>query len=92
MSIDINPETERLVREEINSGHFRSIDDLIVSGVNAWREKHGSPPAPGGPLDRRTGQDLIDACAKVQGLLTDEEVDTLFARSSCSYSRPVVFE
>ena len=54
MSIDLSPETERLVREEISSGHFRSVDDLIISGVHAWREKNGStaatpetPPAAG---------------------------------------------
>ena len=46
MSIDINPETERLVREEIRGGHFRSVDELIVSGVHAWREKHISTAAP----------------------------------------------
>jgi hypothetical protein len=39
----------------------------------------------------RTGQDLIDASAKVRGLLTDEEVDTLFSRRP-SFSRPVDFE
>jgi hypothetical protein len=39
MSIQIdNPETERIVREEIASGHFRSVDDLIAAGVHAWRE------------------------------------------------------
>jgi Arc/MetJ-type ribon-helix-helix transcriptional regulator len=37
MSIEINPETERLVREEIASGHFRSVDDLIVAGLHAWK-------------------------------------------------------
>ena len=40
MNIEINPETETLVREEITSGHFRSVDDLIVTSVQAWREKH----------------------------------------------------
>jgi len=42
---------------------------------------------------RRTGtdQDLIDACAKVRGVLTDEEVDTLFRRTP-SFIRPVDFE
>ena len=40
---------------------------------------------------KRTGQDLIDACAMVRGLLTDEEVDTLFTRTP-SFSRPVDFE
>lgn len=39
----------------------------------------------------RTGQALIDACAKVRGLLTDEEVDTLFSRTP-SFSRPVDLE
>lgn len=36
----LKPETERLVQEEIRSGHFHSVDDLIVEGVQAWREKH----------------------------------------------------
>ena len=40
MQIEITPETERLVREEISNGHFRSVDDLIQAGVEAWREKH----------------------------------------------------
>jgi Arc/MetJ-type ribon-helix-helix transcriptional regulator len=43
VSIDMSPETERLVRAEIRSGHFRSVDDLIISGVNAWREKYLQP-------------------------------------------------
>jgi Arc/MetJ-type ribon-helix-helix transcriptional regulator len=40
MKIEINIETERLVREEIVSGHFRSVDDLIVRSVHAWRERN----------------------------------------------------
>jgi len=39
MTIPVTQETERLVREEIQSGHFASVDDLIVQGVRAWREK-----------------------------------------------------
>ena len=42
MHIDIDPETERLVREEISSGHFRSVDELIEAGVEALREKNAS--------------------------------------------------
>ena len=37
---------------------------------------------------RRTGQALIDVCAKVRGILTDDEIDTMFARNR-SMSRPV---
>ena len=39
MSIELKPETERLVQEEIQSGHFQSVDELIVRGVQALREK-----------------------------------------------------
>jgi Arc/MetJ-type ribon-helix-helix transcriptional regulator len=39
MSIELKPETERLVQEEIRSGNFQSIDELIVEGVRALREK-----------------------------------------------------
>jgi hypothetical protein len=34
---------------------------------------------------------LIDASARIRGLLTDEEVDTLFSRNP-SLARPVDFE
>ncbi len=43
------------------------------------------------PSERRTGQDLVDACQSVRGLLTDAEVDALFSRSP-SVSRPVDLE
>jgi len=39
--VDLKPETERLVQEEISSGHFRSVDELIMAGVHAWRAQHG---------------------------------------------------
>ncbi|MGA2596547.1 MAG: hypothetical protein ABSH09_06085 [Bryobacteraceae bacterium] len=42
MTINVKPETEQLVQEEIQNGHFRSVDDIIVEGVQAWRDKHRS--------------------------------------------------
>jgi len=44
MSIELKPETERLVQEEIRNGNFHSVDELIVEGVHAWREKHETEP------------------------------------------------
>jgi len=49
LHIDIAPETERVVREELRSGHFRSVDDLILSGVEAWRERNTVAPATEAP-------------------------------------------
>jgi len=40
MPVDLKPETERLVQQEIGCGHFHSVDELITEGVYAWREKH----------------------------------------------------
>jgi Arc/MetJ-type ribon-helix-helix transcriptional regulator len=39
MTVQLKPETERLVQEEIKNGHVRSVDELIVQGVRALREK-----------------------------------------------------
>ena len=39
MSIEIKPETERLIREELKKGHFGSVDEIIIEGVQARREK-----------------------------------------------------
>ncbi len=57
MSIDINPETERVVREELSQGHFGSVDELILSGVQAWRERHLPQVEATVPTYRFNGQD-----------------------------------
>jgi Arc/MetJ-type ribon-helix-helix transcriptional regulator len=58
MTIEIKPETEQLVQEEIESGHFHSVDELIIQGVHAWRERFGARPE---PLTRKPRKRLIDA-------------------------------
>ena len=84
MTIEIHrPELEALIRERLNSGAFQNAEDVIMQALRS------APAAE--PPHRRTGQELIDLCAKVRGLLTDEEVDTLFSRTH-SFSRPVDFE
>ena len=83
LTIDLQPEIERIL---VAKAQARGVSpaDLVEEIVE--REVKATPLA-----DRRTGQSLIDACAKVRGILSDEEVDTLFARSP-SRSRPVDFE
>ena len=39
MTIQLNPETEKLVQEELQNGHFHSVDEIIVQGIRARREK-----------------------------------------------------
>jgi len=38
MIVELKPETERLVQEEIERGHVQSVDELIVQGIRALRE------------------------------------------------------
>ena len=53
MHIDIAPETERLIREEIGSGNVHSVDELIKAGVAALREKIAAcqSPTPAGTTE-----------------------------------------
>ncbi len=84
ITVDIRPEVEaELARQAAAQG--RAIEAYAASLL----EEAAHVPAP--QLPRRTGQDLVDASAKVRGLLTDEEVDTLFSRKP-SFARPVDFE
>ncbi len=46
MTVELKPETERLVREELQSGHVQTVDELVVQGVRALREKSKVVPAP----------------------------------------------
>jgi hypothetical protein len=43
MTTTLKPETERLVQEELQSGHFHTVDEIIVEGVQARREKEPPP-------------------------------------------------
>ena len=84
ITVDIRPEVEaELIRQAAARG--RAVEahaaTLLEDAVQQQSE----------PATVRTGQSLIDACAKVRGLLTDDEVDTLFSRDR-SFARPVDFE
>jgi hypothetical protein len=45
MTVELKPETERLVQEELQSGHVQTVDELIVYGVQALRDKSKAVPA-----------------------------------------------
>ncbi len=84
ITLDIRPEVEaELVRQAAARGRAIEVHAATLL-EDAVHLQAAAVPA-------RTGQSLIDACAKVRGLLTDEEVDTLFSRKP-SFARPVDFE
>ncbi len=59
MPIELKPETERLVEEEMRNGHFHSVDELIVAGVHALREKQHAQPPPEGQKRKQTLSEFL---------------------------------
>ncbi len=53
MTIQLKPEQERIIQEEIEAGHFRSPDEVLDHALAALREKSNvaqwpeRPPRPG---------------------------------------------
>lgn len=45
MRIQLTPEAERIVRREVQSGHFRTGEEVIAEALRAWEEKHRSGAA-----------------------------------------------
>ncbi len=80
MSLEVKPETEQLVREEIRSGRFASVDDLITQGVLAWRVQHRQPPA--GKLT------AAEAIARIRELRRGVTLGGLRVKDLASEGRP----
>ena len=81
--LDLQPEIERGLLAQAQA---KGVSLAEYASEVLAREAKG-----GGPMQSRTGQELIDACARVQGVFTDEEIDELFSRNA-SPSRPVDLE
>jgi Arc/MetJ-type ribon-helix-helix transcriptional regulator len=45
MNINLTPEQERIVNDELQSGHFRSAEEVIAQALVALREKERSSVA-----------------------------------------------
>ncbi len=84
MNIEIhNPELEQRVREQIQSGQFHDVDDLLKKALDALAEKDTAVPSPRGerPAGRKSLVDLF-AESPLKGLDLD------FSRNK-SGARPV---
>ena len=76
ITLNLTPEIEQSLRHRAQAQGI-SLGDYVEEIVK--REASAARPAPG-----LSGQALVDAAARVRGLLTDEEVDTLFSRNRSS--------
>jgi len=44
MTINLTPEQERIVKDELKAGHFRSVEEVIGEALQVLREKEKSGP------------------------------------------------
>jgi Arc/MetJ-type ribon-helix-helix transcriptional regulator len=47
MNIKLSPEQEKIVKDELQSGHFRDVEEVIAEALQALREKERSHSAAG---------------------------------------------
>jgi Arc/MetJ-type ribon-helix-helix transcriptional regulator len=54
MNINLTPEQERIINEEVRSGHFRSVEEVIAKALVVLRERDGASLAAGRSVDDRS--------------------------------------
>jgi hypothetical protein len=79
VAVELKPETEKLVREEIRNGHFHSVDEMIKAGVYARRAHQPEETTPRAPK-KNFAQFLLDSPLPGSGLNLERQKD---------YPRPV---
>ena len=85
MHIEIHrPELEALINERLQTGVFENVEDVI------WQALRNSiPPA---KSDQPSNyKNLVEVFASIRGLLSDEEIESVFGRN-LSTSRRINFE
>jgi Arc/MetJ-type ribon-helix-helix transcriptional regulator len=54
MNITLTPEQERIIHDELKSGHFRSVEEVIATALAALRERGRSSSAGNGNGDQES--------------------------------------
>ena len=95
MDIDIHhPELEALIQQRMASGAFHDVEDALLNALKSAPPPKETVKSSSNemslvsqlPGSRR--ENFLTMLDSVRGLLTDEEVDTLFARDR-SVDRPI---
>ena len=75
ITLNLDPDIEQGLLAQAQAKGL-SITDYVEELIEQ-QARQATPMMP----DTRTGQALIDVFAEIRGLLTDEEIDTMFARN-----------
>ena len=78
MNINLTPEQERIVQEELKAGHFRSVEEVIGQALQVLREKEKSAAAvTSNGAQREAVQDMLAFVEKNRVRLEDVSVKEL---------------
>lgn len=78
MHVDLTPEQERIVREKLKSGLFRTAEEVIGEALHALREKEGPSREPlANGFRTEAVQEMLDFVEKNRVDLEDVSVKNL---------------
>lgn len=75
MTIELKPEQERIIQEEIRSGHFRNVDEVLDHALAALRKKNVPPDSESRKLRKNFAQFLMESPLAGSGLDLERDKD-----------------
>ncbi|HLJ29410.1 MAG TPA: hypothetical protein VKY85_22065 [Candidatus Angelobacter sp.] len=75
MTIELNPEQERIIQEEIQSGHFRTAHEVLSHALAALREKNSCPESEPKKRRKNFAQFLMESPLAGSGLDLERDRD-----------------
>jgi putative addiction module CopG family antidote len=77
MTVNLTPEQERFIQEELQSGHFRTAEEVIANALLALREKEILSNAVGNGQRDEGVRDMLNFAEKNRTVLKDISVKEL---------------
>jgi Arc/MetJ-type ribon-helix-helix transcriptional regulator len=76
MTIELKPEQERIIREEIQSGHFRNAEEVLDHALAALRERNSSSVTGEKKSRKNFAQFLMESPLAGSGLDLERDKDS----------------
>lgn len=77
MTINLTPEQERIVNDQLKSGHFRSAEDVIAQALIALQDKEPLAASPGNGNREEAVREMLNFVEKNRTLLQGISVKQL---------------
>ncbi len=86
MHINLTPEQEQLVKDELTAGHYQTVEQVIGEALQALRERERRSGASVSARTRRQAvRDMLDFVEKSSVRLEDVSIKELI-RESCAHT------